>query len=141
MKFKGYEYYDNLSDKLNLLKIEDITHNAQIKGKASVDCTIGDLSFAYILDYIATLNQIMATSKKNGVDRQTNFIGVHTYEVLCKFFNQDKSKITVERLMHCFDLDTSYILPQNRRTFYYSFDVVKQQKLRESEMDCCFYGM
>lgn len=134
MRFKNYEYYDNLMNNVKLLQVNDLGFGKFLDYKSQHTYPVNDLSFAYLLDYIVSLNQIMATSKKNGINRQTNFIGINTYEILCKFFNQDINKITVERLMCCFDLEKSFIQQQNQNTFIFAFNNLKSLKENENEM-------
>ena len=134
MRFKKYEYYDNLMNNVKLLKVNDLGFGKFLEYKSQQPYPVNDISFAYLLDYIVSLNQIMATSKKNGIDRQTSFIGISTYEKLCKFFNQDSNKITVERLMHWFNLEKSFIQQQNQITFNFAFNNLKNQKENENEM-------
>ena len=134
MRFKNYEYYDNLMNNVKLLQVNDLGFGKFLDYKSQHTYPVNDIAVAFLLDYIVSLNQIMATSKKNGIDRQTNFIGINTYEKLCKFFNQDSNKITVERLMHCFDLEKSFIQQQNQITFNFAFNNLKNQKENENEM-------
>lgn len=131
MKFKKYEYYDSLMNNVSSIKVANLGFGTFLDYKSQHSYPTNDISFAYLLDYLTSLNVIMATSKKNGISRQTNFIGINTYEKLCKFFNQDSYDITIDKLFCYFDLEKSYLQQQNQSTFTFAFNNVKKQKENE----------
>ncbi|MGN1227263.1 MAG: hypothetical protein ACI4TX_01320 [Christensenellales bacterium] len=131
MNFKKYEYYDDILDNIKGLKVVNLGCINILDYKSQRTYPTQDVSFAYILDYIITINQINANNKNSNYNKSNVSIQYDTYEKLCKFFNQDTSKVTLNNLFDYFKLTNNYFSQNNLHTFKIAFDSLKKEKINE----------
>lgn len=130
MTFKNYNYYDELLNNIQFLNLIEFQSFQIFDYKAQKKYPLKDISFAYILDYIITVKQIK-TFNYNSKKESNSVISCETYEQLCRFFNQDPSKVTLKNLFECFELDKSYFNEESFKNFTFAFSNL--QKKQENE--------